>query len=174
MEVTSSTTIRFAVGDCSLGTMLVACSDRGTCAIQLGDHPDELIGELTSWFQGARLIRRDLAVQRQFDHVARAIETPASGLDLPLDMRGTAFQQQVWCALQAIPVGRTASYTEIAERIGRPRAVRAVAAACAANRLAIAIPCHRVVRSNGELSGYRWGSERKRQLLQREGARTGL
>jgi AraC family transcriptional regulator of adaptative response/methylated-DNA-[protein]-cysteine methyltransferase len=160
--------IRFAVGECSLGSILVARSEIGVCAILLGDDPDALVRILQDRFPRATLIGGDTEFERVVAQVVGFVEAPRLGLDLPLDVRGTAFQQRVWQALQEIPAGSTASYTEIAERIGSPRAVRAVAQACAANQLAVAIPCHRVVRNDGGLSGYRWGVERKRALLERE------
>ncbi|MEO8599151.1 MAG: bifunctional DNA-binding transcriptional regulator/O6-methylguanine-DNA methyltransferase Ada [bacterium] len=160
--------IRFAVGECSLGSILVAHSERGVCAILLGDDPDALARSLQDTFPRAELIGGDHDFEQLIAKVVGFIETPALGLDLPLDVRGTAFQQRVWQALRAIPAGATASYTEIAARIGAPQAARAVAGACAANTLAVAIPCHRVVRSDGGISGYRWGVERKRALLDRE------
>jgi AraC family transcriptional regulator of adaptative response/methylated-DNA-[protein]-cysteine methyltransferase len=160
--------IHFAVGECSLGSILVAKSARGVCAILLGGDPEALLQELQDRFPRAGLIGGDAGFEALVAKVVGLIETPGIGLDLPLDVRGTAFQRRVWQALREIPAGSTASYTEIAARIGEPRAVRAVAAACAANALAVAIPCHRVVRTNGALSGYRWGVERKRALLARE------
>jgi AraC family transcriptional regulator of adaptative response/methylated-DNA-[protein]-cysteine methyltransferase len=160
--------IRFAVGQCSLGAILVAQSERGVCAILLGDDPHQLVCDLQDKFRRANLIGADQDFERLIAQVVGFIETPALGLDLPLDVRGTAFQERVWQALRDIPVGSTASYAEIAQCIGAPKAVRAVAQACGANSLAVAIPCHRVVRSDGNLSGYRWGVERKRQLLERE------
>lgn len=163
-----NTDIRFAVGQCSLGAILVAQSHRGVCAILLGDDPTPLVEELQDKFPRANLIGADADFERLVAQVVGFVEAPAIGLDLPLDLRGTAFQERVWQALQSIPVGSTASYAEIAQRIGAPKAMRAVAQACAANTLAVAIPCHRVVRSDGNLSGYRWGVERKRQLLERE------
>ena len=164
----AGTQIRFAIGQCSLGAILVAQSDRGVCAILIGDDPDTLAHELQDRFPKAQLIGGDRAFERLVARVVGFVEAPRIGLDLPLDVRGTAFQQRVWQALRDIPAGRTASYTEIAARIGAPTAARAVAQACAANALAVAIPCHRVVRSDGALSGYRWGVERKRTLLERE------
>jgi AraC family transcriptional regulator of adaptative response/methylated-DNA-[protein]-cysteine methyltransferase len=160
--------IRFAVGECSLGAILVAHSGRGVCAISLGDDPDMLARNLQDKFPRATLIGGDDDFEQLIAQVVGFIEAPALGLDLPLDVRGTAFQERVWQALRAIPAGSTATYTEIAAGIGAPKAVRAVAGACAANVLAVAIPCHRVVRSDGSLSGYRWGVERKRALLDRE------
>ena len=160
--------IRFAVGECSLGSILVAASDKGVCAIQLGDDPDALVRELQDRFPRAQLIGADAAFEQLVARVIGFVEAPAQGLDLPLDVRGTAFQQRVWQALRNIPAGSTASYAEIARRIGQPKAVRAVAQACASNAIAVAIPCHRVVRNDGALSGYRWGVERKRALLEKE------
>jgi AraC family transcriptional regulator of adaptative response/methylated-DNA-[protein]-cysteine methyltransferase len=156
------------VGQCSLGAILVARSTRGVCAILLGDDPDQLVRDLQDQFPKAKLVGADHDFEQLIAHVIGFIEAPALGLDLPLDLRGTAFQERVWQALREIPVGSTASYAQIAQRIGAPTSFRAVAQACAANSLAVAIPCHRVVRSNGDLSGYRWGVERKRQLLDRE------
>ena len=160
--------IRFAVGDCSLGAVLVAATDKGVCSIMLGDDPQALVRELQDRFGNAHLIGADQAFEQWVAKVIGFVEAPALGLDLPLDVRGTAFQQRVWQALREIPAGQTASYTEIAARIGAPKAVRAVAHACASNAIAVAIPCHRVIRQNGALSGYRWGVERKRALLDRE------
>ena len=167
----ANTEIRFAVGQCSLGAILVAASDRGVCAILMGDDPDTLARDLQDRFPRARLIGGDRGFEQLVAKVVGLVETPAMGLGLPLDVRGTAFQQRVWQALREIPAGKTASYTEIAKRIGAPKSVRAVAQACAANPLAVAIPCHRVVRNDGGLSGYRWGVERKRALLEKEGRR---
>jgi len=160
--------IRFAVGECWLGSILVAQSRRGVCAILIGDDPDALVQELRDRFPAAELIGGDTGFERLVASVVGLIETPRLGLDLPLDVRGTAFQQRVWQALRTIPAGATVSYSELAERIGAPASARAVAGACAANILAVAIPCHRVVRSDGSLSGYRWGIQRKRALLERE------
>lgn len=164
-------TIRFAVGACSLGAILVASTARGVCAILLGDDPDALTRELQDRFPRAEILGGDAAYEQLVAKVVGFVEAPALGLDLPLDVRGTAFQQRVWTALQAIPPGASASYAEIAARIGAPESARAVAGACAANPLAVAIPCHRVVRSDGGLSGYRWGVERKQALLDREAKR---
>ena len=160
--------IRFAVGQCSLGLVLVAKSEQGVCAILLGDDADELTRELHRRFPQAQLSPGDEAFQQTIAEVIRFVEAPQRGWKLPLDVRGTAFQQRVWRALQGIPVGTTASYTDVAERMGSPKAVRAVAGACAANPIAVVIPCHRVLRADGSLSGYRWGVERKRELLSRE------
>lgn len=160
--------IRFAIGECTLGSILVARSELGVCAILLGDDPDALARDLQDRFPHATLIGGDAEFERLVAQVVGFVEAPAHGLDLPLDVQGTAFQQRVWQALREIPAGSTASYAEIASRIGSPKAVRAVAQACAANALAVAIPCHRVIRNDGGLSGYRWGVERKRALLERE------
>jgi AraC family transcriptional regulator, regulatory protein of adaptative response / methylated-DNA-[protein]-cysteine methyltransferase len=164
----ANTEIRFAIGACSLGSILVATSNRGICAILLGDAPDELARDLQDQFPRANLIGGDAAFEQLVATVVGFVEAPGIGLHLPLDVRGTAFQQRVWQALREIPAGETASYAEIANRIGSPNSVRAVAQACAANALAVAIPCHRVVRNDGGLSGYRWGVERKRALLGKE------
>ncbi|HEX2139641.1 MAG TPA: bifunctional DNA-binding transcriptional regulator/O6-methylguanine-DNA methyltransferase Ada [Woeseiaceae bacterium] len=160
--------IRFAIGECSLGAILVAQSERGICAILLGDDPDALARDLQDLFPRANLIGGDAEFEEVVSRVVGFVEAPAVGLDLPLDVRGTAFQQRVWQALRDIPAGDRASYRAIAERIGAPGSARAVAQACGANVLAVAIPCHRVVRTDGGLSGYRWGVERKRALLQAE------
>jgi AraC family transcriptional regulator of adaptative response/methylated-DNA-[protein]-cysteine methyltransferase len=160
--------IRFAVGQCALGSILVAATAQGICAISLGDDPDFLVRDLQDRFPQAQLVGDDPAFEQSMAKVVGYVEAPELGLDLPLDVRGTAFQQRVWQALQKIPAGSTASYTEIARRIGAPTAVRAVARACASNTIAVAIPCHRVVRTDGSVSGYRWGIERKRALLDRE------
>lgn len=164
------TTIRFAIGQCSLGAILVASTDKGVCAILLGDDPDALVRDLQDRFDRAELIGGDAGFEDLVAKVVGLVERPGQGLDLPLDVRGTAFQQRVWQALRDIRSGDTASYSDIAAAIGAPKAVRAVAQACAANNLAVAIPCHRVVRNDGALSGYAWGVERKRALLDREAA----
>jgi AraC family transcriptional regulator of adaptative response/methylated-DNA-[protein]-cysteine methyltransferase len=163
--------IRFAVGQCSLGAILVAQSQRGICAISLGDDPDALARDLQDQFPRAELVGGEAGFERLVARVVGFVEAPSLGLNLPLDVRGTAFQERVWRVLREIPPGATVSYAQVAARVGQPRAVRAVAQACAANHLAVAIPCHRVVRRNGELSGYRWGVERKRELLEREAPR---
>ena len=160
--------IKFAVGQTSLGAILVASSKKGVAAILLGDDPDKLVRNLQDRFARAHLVGADRDYEALVARVVGFVEAPRIGLDLPLDVRGTAFQRRVWQALQEIPVGATVPYAEIARRIGAPTAVRAVAGACAANNLAVAIPCHRVVRSDGSLSGYAWGVERKRVLLDRE------
>ncbi|MBV9563946.1 MAG: bifunctional DNA-binding transcriptional regulator/O6-methylguanine-DNA methyltransferase Ada, partial [Bradyrhizobium sp.] len=160
--------IRFAVGQTCLGAIVVASSRKGVAAILLGDDADELVRDLQDRFPKARLIGADRDYEAMMAHVVGLVEAPELGRDLPLDVRGTAFQQRVWQALQEIPVGATCSYAEIAQRIGAPKAIRAVAGACAANNLAVAIPCHRVVRNDKAISGYAWGVERKRTLLERE------
>jgi AraC family transcriptional regulator of adaptative response/methylated-DNA-[protein]-cysteine methyltransferase len=160
--------IRFAIGTCSLGPILVAASDRGVCAIALGDDPDVLLRDLQDRFPRAELVGGDAEFEKTVAQIVGFVENPRRGLDLPLDIRGTAFQQRVWEALRAIPAGQTASYAEIAKVIGKPAAHRAVAQACSQNPLAVAIPCHRVIRKDGDTSGYRWGVERKRALLNRE------
>ena len=163
-----NTSIKFAVGECSLGHILVAQSDRGICAIQLGDDPILLLRELEDRFPNAELIGADKDFENIIAQVVGFVEMPTQALNLPLDIRGTAFQQRVWQALTEIPLGITASYSDIAKRIGAPKAFRAVAMACGANNLAVVIPCHRVVRNDGNLSGYRWGIERKQTLLNNE------
>jgi AraC family transcriptional regulator, regulatory protein of adaptative response / methylated-DNA-[protein]-cysteine methyltransferase len=163
-------TIRFAVGESQLGSVLVASSERGVVAILLGDEPDPLVRDLQDRFPKAALVGGDRKYELLVARVVGFVENPRIGLELPLDVRGTAFQQRVWNALQAIPSGSTASYSEIASRIGAPKAARAVAAACAANALAVAIPCHRVVRADASTGGYAWGVHRKRMLKERERA----
>jgi AraC family transcriptional regulator of adaptative response/methylated-DNA-[protein]-cysteine methyltransferase len=161
-------TVRFAVGECSLGSILVASSDKGVCAILLGNDPAQLVRDLQDRFPQATLIGGDCRYELLVSRVIGFVEQPGAALNLPLDVQGTAFQQKVWQALRKIPAGKTATYSEIAASIGMPKAVRAVAGACAANPIAVAIPCHRVVRTDGGLSGYRWGVERKRALLKNE------
>jgi len=160
--------IKFAIGQATLGAILVASSKKGVAAILMGDDPEGLVRRLQDRFPRAHLIGADREYEALVALVVAFVEKPEIGLDLPLDVRGTAFQQRVWRALREIPVGQTASYGDIARRIGSPKAVRAVAGACAENKLAVAIPCHRVVRIDGSLSGYAWGVERKRILLDRE------
>jgi AraC family transcriptional regulator, regulatory protein of adaptative response / methylated-DNA-[protein]-cysteine methyltransferase len=160
--------IRFAVGQCALGALLVAASDTGICEIALHEDPEQLVRNLQDRFKAARLIGADREFEQWMAAVVGFVENPSVGLHLPLDVRGTAFQRRVWEALREIPVGTTVTYTDIAERIGSPRSVRAVARACATNNIALAIPCHRVVRTDGSLAGYRWGIERKRELIERE------
>ncbi len=162
--------VRFAVGQCSLGAVLVGATDKGVCAITFGDDPEALLRDLQDRFPKADIVGGDKNFERTVATVVALVETPEKGLDLPLDVRGTAFQRRVWEALRTIPAGKTASYADVAERIGSPKAVRAVANACANNNLAVAIPCHRVVRKSGALAdgGYRWGIARKQALLARE------
>jgi AraC family transcriptional regulator of adaptative response/methylated-DNA-[protein]-cysteine methyltransferase len=164
----SGASIRFAVGECSLGSILVAASQVGICAIALGDDPDALVRDLQDHFPRAELIGGDAAFEQLVAKVVAFVERPAIGLDLPLDVRGTAFQQRVWQQLSEIPCGTTRTYSEIAKDVGDPNSTRAVAGACAANAIAVAIPCHRVVRTDGSLSGYRWGVDRKAKLLKIE------
>lgn len=160
--------IRFAVAQCSLGALLVAATAQGICCILLGDDPDVLVRDLQDRFPRALLVGAEPDFERTVAQVVAFVEAPRLGLDLPLDVRGTAFQQRVWQALRQIPPGQTVGYAELAARLGMPQGARAVAGACAANPIAVAIPCHRVVRIDGALSGYRWGVERKRALLDRE------
>jgi AraC family transcriptional regulator of adaptative response/methylated-DNA-[protein]-cysteine methyltransferase len=164
----ANTAIHFAIGECSLGSILVAESERGVCAVLIADDPLSFLHDLQDQFPKANLICNESGCEDLVAKVVGLIEKPGLGLALPLDIRGTAFQQRVWKALQQIPVGSTASYTDIAKRIGMPKAVRAVAQACGANSLAVAIPCHRVIGNDGAFSGYRWGVDRKRALLDRE------
>jgi AraC family transcriptional regulator of adaptative response/methylated-DNA-[protein]-cysteine methyltransferase len=164
------TTIRFAVAECSLGSILVAATEKGVCAILLGHDPERLVRDLRQRFSKARLIAGDTGFGQLVASVVAFVEAPPIGLKLPLDVRGTAFQRRVWQVLREIPAGTTTTYARIAQRIGAPKAVRAVAQACSSNAIAVAIPCHRVVRANGALSGYRWGVRRKRALLDREAA----
>ena len=167
-ELNGGKNILFTIGDCSLGSILVAQSERGVCSILIGEDPMRLAQDLRHQFPNAHLVARENDQEVLVAQVAGLIEKPGAGLDLPLDVRGTAFQQLVWHAVQSVPPGSTATYTDIARQIGMPGAVRVVAQACGANALAVAIPCHRVIRNDGSLSGYRWGVERKRALLARE------
>jgi AraC family transcriptional regulator of adaptative response/methylated-DNA-[protein]-cysteine methyltransferase len=160
--------IRFAVGECTLGAILVASSKKGIAAILLGNDPDKLVRDLQDRFPKAKLVGADEEYEALVARVVGFVEAPGHNLELPLDVRGTAFQRKVWRALREIPVGKTVSYAELARKIGAPKAVRAVAGACAANNIAVAIPCHRVVRKDGSLSGYAWGVDRKRGLIERE------
>lgn len=163
--------ISVSITACSLGLLLVAATEKGICSIQFGDSEAELIAALRQRFPKAEISSGKPQFEELVARTVAYIERPQTGFNLPLDIRGTAFQQRVWQALQAIPLGETASYRQIADAIGQPEAVRAVAGACAANNLAVAIPCHRVVKADGALSGYRWGVKRKAELLEREGAR---
>ncbi|MGF2734556.1 methylated-DNA--[protein]-cysteine S-methyltransferase [Marinobacter sp. DUT-1] len=163
--------IRYAIERCSLGWVLAGADDKGLCTIELGDDPDSLRSALQSRFPDATLQQVTDNLGGLLPKLIRFIDAPQSRLDLPLSIEGTDFQQRVWEALRSIPAGQTVSYAELAAKVGSPKAVRAVAGACAANRLAVVIPCHRVVRSDGNLSGYRWGVERKQTLLAREASR---
>ncbi|TFW35796.1 bifunctional DNA-binding transcriptional regulator/O6-methylguanine-DNA methyltransferase Ada [Massilia horti] len=163
--------IRFAVAGCSLGAILVAATGKGICAILIGDEPEPLVRDLQDRFPNAELRGAESDFERTVAQVVGFVEAPGIGLSLPLDVRGTAFQQRVWQALREIPAGQTVSYAELAQRVGLPSGARAVAGACAANPVAVAIPCHRVVRNDGSISGYRWGVERKKVLLERERAK---
>lgn len=164
-------TIRFALAACSLGALLVAASELGVCAILLGDEPSELVEDLARRFSKANLEAGVCDFDEWVAVVVGLVDQPSCKVDLPLDIRGTVFQQRVWEALRRIPPGKTMTYSEVARELGDPKAARAVASACAKNPLAVAVPCHRVVRRGGALSGYRWGVERKRQLLERESSR---
>lgn len=162
--------VRYGTVETQLGTVLAAASESGLVAVMLGNDVDAMALELLHRFPGALRVRNDDAFEQRLQKVVRFVENPRAGLDEPLDVQGTDFQKRVWNALQAIPVGETASYLDIARRIDAPKAVRAVAQACGANELAVIIPCHRVVRNDGGISGYRWGVDRKRELLRREAA----
>lgn len=164
----TSETIMFAVGACTMGSVLVAQSVKGVCAILLGDNPHALTEDLQARFKSAQLIYGDVNFLPVLDQIISFVDNPQSRLGFALDIRGTEFQQAVWKALQEINPGARATYTEVARKLGKPKAFRAVALACAANAIAVAIPCHRVVRGDGGLSGYRWGVERKKWLLQKE------
>ncbi len=161
--------IAFATGETELGTVLIARSSVGVCSIIMGSDGDELSNDLAERFPESRLVRDNAKLADDLHQVQRFIETPAVGLDLAFDVRGTPFQRRVWTVLLGVPAGSTITYAALASRIGERDAVRAVARACAANAIALGIPCHRVIRSDGTLSGYRWGVERKRALLAREG-----
>ena len=168
-EGAMSKDIIFATRECVLGEVLVARSAVGVCAILIGSDTDELSSDLATRFPDNRLVADEQQLRDDLSKVMRFIDKPSEGLDLPLDMRhGTPFQRRVWDALLAIPCGARVTYAALAHRIGMPNAARAVASACAANAIALGIPCHRVVRSDGTLSGYRWGVERKRALINRE------
>ncbi|MGO4379184.1 bifunctional DNA-binding transcriptional regulator/O6-methylguanine-DNA methyltransferase Ada [Pseudoduganella sp. RAF19] len=167
----SGARIRFAIAECSLGAILVASTEKGICCILMGDDPEALARDLQDRFPNAELVGAEPEYDKLVAQVIGFVEAPEIGLDLPLDVRGTAFQQRVWQALREIPAGRTVTYSELADIVGAPRGARAVAGACAANAIAVAIPCHRVVRNDGSISGYRWGVERKQALLEREGSK---
>src|SRR4051794_11155463 len=160
--------LHYAIGHCSLGSVLIARGERGVCAVLLGDDPESVTSELEKRFPQAALLPRDQELAQYLSQVVGLIEAPGRPLDLLLDLRGSTFQQRVWQALREIPTGTTTTYSEVASRIGAPKAVRAVARACATNPLALLVPCHRVIGKDGDLSGYRWGVERKRMLLARE------
>ncbi len=164
----SGENIAFATGKCSLGPVLVARSERGICAILLGDDPQQLIKDLSGRFPSAKIRRDETEFKGALGNVIQLVDSPQKAIDLPLDIRGTAFQRRVWQALRKIPAGSTATYSDISKSIGDPKSVRAVARACAENPIAVAIPCHRVIAKDGSLAGYRWGLERKRKLLDRE------
>ena len=161
-------TIRFVTVETPIGWALVAATERGICMTALADDRESLVGALRQRFPAAEMVAEDAGLKDWADRIVRFITAPDQNLDLPLDIQGTAFQARVWRALQKIPLGKTASYTEIAAALGQPKAVRAVAQACAANKLALLVPCHRIVRRDGDLAGYRWGVERKRALLAAE------
>jgi AraC family transcriptional regulator, regulatory protein of adaptative response / methylated-DNA-[protein]-cysteine methyltransferase len=163
-----NTEIRYAVGDSSLGKILVARTDRGVCAIFLDDDSDTMIGELNRRFPKARIVAGGAEFEDILAKIVAFAEMPQTGIDLPLDLQGTAFQQRVWNALRDIPAGETRTYGEIARKIGVPDAVRAVGTACGANHVSLAVPCHRVIGASGALTGYRWGVARKKTLLERE------
>jgi AraC family transcriptional regulator, regulatory protein of adaptative response / methylated-DNA-[protein]-cysteine methyltransferase len=160
--------IRYAVEPCALGVVLVAATEKGVCGIEFGESAHDLVQRLRDRFPKASLVPGDPDFKDWVGRVLRYVEHPRGLLELPLDVRGTVFQRQVWDALGTIPSGQTASYGDVARAIGQPKAVRAVAQACASNHIALAIPCHRVIRGNGQLSGYRWGTQRKTELLERE------
>jgi AraC family transcriptional regulator, regulatory protein of adaptative response / methylated-DNA-[protein]-cysteine methyltransferase len=163
-------TISYAVGETGLGPVLVARSVSGICAILIGANNDELVTDLAARFPKSKLVANDAVGRDELTKVIRFVDEPTRGLDLSLDLRGTPFQRRVWEALRAIPIGTTVTYSELARSIGAADSVRAVAKACASNPIALAIPCHRVVGSNGDLTGYRWGIERKRELIKKEAA----
>lgn len=165
--------IRYALVDSALGRLLVGATDRGVCAVMLGKPDADLVRELAHDFPRAELCKDPQGLGNWVRGVVERIRTGAGGAEIPLDIRGTAFQRRVWEELRRIPAGRTRTYSEVARRIGRPEAVRAVARACATNSISVVVPCHRVVGKNGSLTGYRWGIERKRALLEREHRGTG-
>jgi O-6-methylguanine DNA methyltransferase len=161
-------TLSYATGECALGQVLVARSDKGVCAILIGDDDKELGADLAARFPDATLVANDAVVHDDLAKVIRFMEKPVEGLHLTLDMRGTPFQRRVWEKLRTIPAGKTVTYMELARQVGPQTSPRAVGSACAANPIALAIPCHRVVRGDGDLAGYRWGIERKRELIRKE------
>ena len=164
----AGTKMRFAVGQCSLGAILVASTEKGICAIELGDDPNGLINHFQERFKNAEIVGADVEFEKIIAHVIGLVENPRQKFSLPLDIQGTIFQQKVWNILQKIPVGKTKTYSEVAKTLGNPSAVRAVGSACARNKIAVVIPCHRVIKNDGSLAGYRWGVERKLSLLTRE------
>lgn len=168
IDACPTTSIQFSISHCSLGSILIASSDVGLCALTLGDDPKELIADLKNIFRNTQLVDNDTKLEPMMKAVIHFIEHPHTPFHLSLDVRGTQFQKRVWQALCEIPLGHTASYADISKRIGKPKSMRAVAQACGANSIAVIIPCHRVIRSDGALSGYRWGVERKAELLRRE------
>ena len=167
-RIAAGATIRYAIGTCSLGRVLAAQSGSGVCAVLFGEDDDALADDLRRRFTGAAIVADADGLVEILDEIVLFLDAPDGEFGRPLDMAGTEFQCRVWRALRSIPVGTTASYTDVASRIGAPKSARAVAHACAANPLAVVVPCHRVVRADGGLSGYRWGVERKRALLARE------
>jgi len=164
----AASSITFAIGECALGKVLAARRASGVCAILIGADEQELKADLAARFPKCKLSAGSASVHDDLAKIIRFVDRPGEGLDLALDLRGTPFQRRVWQALRAIPAGTTVSYTELARRIGAPRSARAVARACASNPAALSVPCHRAVRSNGDLAGYRWGAGRKRALIQKE------
>jgi AraC family transcriptional regulator of adaptative response/methylated-DNA-[protein]-cysteine methyltransferase len=169
-ELAPADTIAYATGECALGRMLVARSVSGVCSVLIGAGDDELVADLAARFPEAKLVANEAVVCDDLAKVIRFVDKPSEGLDLPLDLRGMPFQRRVWEKLRTIPVGNTLTYTELARSVGAPNSVRAVAGACASNPIALAIPCHRIVGSNGDLAGYSWGIERKRELIKIEAA----
>lgn len=164
--------IQFAVAESWLGSVLIAAASEGICAVALGGYPEKLVQDLQDRFPQAKLCGGDVNFEKYVAAVITHIENPGQSFNLPLDIKGTVFQKKVWQALRDIPSGETISYSDLADRIGQPSASRAVASACGANKIAVIIPCHRVVRNNGDLSGYRWGIERKQALLLKEQQKT--
>jgi len=160
--------ISYAAGECALGRVLIARSAAGVCAILIGDAHEEVAENLATRFPKAELVADEAVVRDDLARVIRFVDKPSEGLHLPLDMRGTAFQRRLWEKLRAIPVGRTVTYMELARWISPLASARVIAGACATNTIALAIPCHRVIRTNGDLAGYSWGIERKRELIRRE------